>query len=204
MSTALAPVSMTLYEIEQDLVAYEETALLVTEEQRAQFEDEQRALIIASQEKRDSYGFAIRACDFQIDNSDKEVKRIEERKLFFQRLKKRLSGLMQYAIESRGTDDKGRYRRLDGKSFSFSLRANPPSVAVTNEDVVPDDKKFITVTLPLDEWRALVKNADIDLSQVTDKGKVCVSKTAIREAIDAGLEVPGADLNIGGHTLVIK
>jgi hypothetical protein len=114
---------------------------------------------------------------------------------------------VQSVIELLGVDEKGRYKKLDGKTVTFSLRTNPPSVAVTNEDAVPDIYKTITVTLPLEVWRSIVKlggEFEPDLNWATDKGKVNTSKIGIREAIDTGLEVPGADLNIGGHTLVIK
>jgi hypothetical protein len=67
--------------------------------------------------------------------------------------------------------------RLEGRASSFYLRAATPSVIFTNEALIPDEFKEQRITIAVD-------------------------KRAIREAIEAGQDVPGADLALGGQTLV--
>jgi hypothetical protein len=58
-------------------------------------------------------------------------------------------------------------RRVEGNEFSFSVKKNPPRVEVVDEEVIPAE--FVSYT-------------------------VSINKTAIRDAIEAGLKVPGAIL----------
>lgn len=68
-------------------------------------------------------------------------------------------------------------RTLEGRANTFTLRNNPPSVNITDETKIPEEYKRQTITIAVD-------------------------KLKIRDAIKAGQEVPGADLNIGGVSLM--
>jgi hypothetical protein len=70
-------------------------------------------------------------------------------------------------------------KKLEGRTLTFSLRACPPSVQIVDQAAIPADYKRETIT-------------------------VLIDKTAIKKAILAGQEVPGADLQIGSHSLVLK
>jgi hypothetical protein len=68
-------------------------------------------------------------------------------------------------------------QKLDGQTATFFLRAATPAVVISDEALVPDEFKQTTIT-------------------------VTVNKRAVKDAIEAGHVVPGADLSIGGQTLV--
>jgi hypothetical protein len=211
MSTALAPLAPSLFELEQDLQALFDTAELVTQEQETEFLADISEALQRSVEKRDRVSQFITHCGHQRDNCDSEIKRLESRKRRFELAEKRMRQYVQTVIESLGTDEKGRYRKLEGKTATFSLRAKPPSIEITNEESVPDEYKCITVTMSFKMWHSFLEGCTYEgdavakgMQELTDKAHVTVSKSAVRSAIDAGAEVPGADLNIGGHTLQIK
>jgi hypothetical protein len=70
-------------------------------------------------------------------------------------------------------------KKLEGRMSTFQLRQSPPSVVITEESEIPDEFKRTTVSVSID-------------------------KAAIKKAISSGRDVPGADLSIGGQTLVRK
>ncbi len=70
-------------------------------------------------------------------------------------------------------------KKLEGNSFTFSTRACPDSVLIADEALVPE--RFKTIRM-----------------------EVSISKAEIKKAIQAGETVEGADLKIGGLSLVIR
>lgn len=70
-------------------------------------------------------------------------------------------------------------QKLEGQTATFFLRAATPALIVSDEALVPDEFKETTVS-------------------------VSINRAAIKKAIEAGRDVPGADLAIGGQTLVRK
>ena len=108
-------------------------------------------------------------------------------------------------IENLGTDSKGKYRALEGKTTTFSLRACPPSVEVADETAIPSEYKALTLKLPAVTWEQLLDGLEIEqraavLRQVKSP-EVTVDKRSIKAAIDGGVDVPGAGLAIGRHSL---
>lgn len=210
MSTAIAPLAPSLYELEQDLQAFIDTADLVSEESQDEFQREFAEALQRSVEKRDRAGQFLIHCQQQQENCDKEIDRLKARKRSFEVAEKRVRMYVQGVIESLGTDAKGRPRKLEGNTVTFSLRAKPPAVEITNDEAVPAKYKSITVTLPLHIWEALFSDCDesdpiwAEFKAAGVLGERCVIKKAIREALDAGEDVPGADLSIGGYSLVVK
>ena len=102
-------------------------------------------------------------------------------------------------IEGLGTDSKGKYPRLEGKTTTFSLRACPPSVEVTAE------YRMLLLKLPAVTWERLLDGLEIEqrsavLEQVS-RPEVSVDKRSIKAAIDGGVDVPGAGLAVGRHSL---
>ena len=210
MSTAIVPLAPSLFDLEQDLAALLDTEVFVSPEQEAEYRQELGARLEASVEKRDRVGQFIRHCEMQQDNCDAEIERLQERKRSFIAAEKRIRQYVQVVIESLGPDAKGKPKKLEGKTVTFSLRAKPGSVEITDESVVPAEYKSTTVTLPLETWELICDDFrdDDDDPLWTEiqraKALVSVSKSAIKAAIDRGAEVPGADLSIGGHSLVVK
>lgn len=213
MTTALATIARSLYDIEQELDAFVETESLVTSEQEDEFAVELARALQASIEKRDRVGQFIRHCELQADNCDIEIKRLQERKRTYQLAEKRMRLYVQHVIESLGPDTKGRPKKLEGKAITFSLRAKPAAVEIIDEQLIPAEYKAISLTLPLELWQTLcdeVCNDDeedplwSDVKRATEKATCSVTKAAVKAAIDRGEEVPGADLSIGGYSLIVK
>lgn len=67
--------------------------------------------------------------------------------------------------------------RLEGRANTFYLRAATPSVMISDETLIPEPFRVPIVSYKID-------------------------KVAIKKAIEAGQDVPGADLALGGQSLV--
>ncbi len=204
MSTAL-----TLYNIEQHLAALLDTADMVEdpEQQEAIFQEIQQALVQAV-EKRDRCAQFLVHCRSQQAAINAEIKRLQALKKSYARAEERLEEYIVRTIQGIGPDEKGRYRKLEGRTCVFSVRACPPSVEVRNEAEIPAEFKTLTITVPATAWEAVAESLDIDermkfLASVK-KCEVAVDKNAIKAAIDGGTAVPGAELVTGKYSLVRK
>jgi hypothetical protein len=194
-----------LYVIEEHLAALIETAELVTPEQELEFRAEFQTALTAAVEKRDRVGQFLAHLEQQIDFARFEIDRLRQRKATCERALGRLENYVIEAIENLGADGKGKYRRLEGKTTTFSLRACPPSVEVMDESAIPAEYKTLTLKLPAVTWERLLDGLDIDeraavLGQVKCP-EATVDKRSIKAAMDGGGNVPGADLVTGRHAL---
>jgi phage host-nuclease inhibitor protein Gam len=201
MSTAL-----TLYNIEEHLVALLDTAEMVEtpEQQEAIFAEIQQALVTAI-DKRDRVNQFMVHCESQQAAIDAEIKRLQALKKTFVKAQERMEDYVIRTIQSLGADEKGRYRKLEGKTCVFSVRACPPSVEVRDEAAIPAEYKTLTITVPATAWEELVDNVDIEerskFLAAVKKTECAIDKRAVKSAIDGGTTVPGADLAIGRYGL---
>ena len=194
-----------LYLIEDQLAALIETAELVSPEQEQEFRMEFQAALTAAVEKRDRVGQFLGHLEQQIDFAKCEIDRLRQRKVVCERALARVEAYVIETIENLGTDGKGKYRRLEGKTTTFSLRGCPPSVEVSDESSVPSEYKTLLLKLPAVTWEQLLDGLEIEqraavLGQVKSP-EVFVEKRAIKAAIDGGADVPGAGLAGGRHSL---
>jgi len=207
-TTLLAPHPLTLYAIEEQLAAMAETAELVPEDQEQAFLEDFRTALMAAVDKRDRVGQFLAHLEQQAVFAAAEIKRLQERKAFFERALEKMEGYVIHVIEAIGPDTKGKYPKLEGRTVTFSIRDCPPSVEIKDEAAIPSDYKAITITMPALQWEALLDFLDLEQrAAVLDsvgKPKASVSKTAIKKAIGDGAQVPGADLIVGKKTLVRK
>ena len=194
-----------LYVIEDQLAALVETAELVSPEQEQEFRAEFQAALTAAVEKRDRVGQFLAHLEQQIDFAKFEIDRLRQRKATCERALARLEDYVIGTIENLGTDSNGKYRRLEGKTTTFSLRACPPSVEVADESAIPAEYKLLILKLPAVTWEQLLDGLEIEqraavLGQVKSP-EVSVDKRSIKVALDGGADVPGAGLAIGRHSL---
>jgi len=200
-----AATAAPLYLIEDQLAALIETAELVSPEQEVEFRAEFQAALTVAVDKRDRVGQFLAHLEQQIDFAKFEIDRLRQRKATCERALARLENYVIETIENLGTDSKGKYRALEGKTTTFSLRACPPSVKVSDESAIPSEYKALTLKLPAMTWEQLLDWLEIEqratiLRQM--KGpEVTVDKRSIKAAIDGGADVPGAGLAIGRHSL---
>jgi hypothetical protein len=194
-----------LYLIEDHLAALIETAELVSPEQEQEFREEFQAALTAAVEKRDHVGHFLAHLEQQIDFARFEIDRLRQRKAICERALERLESYVIGTIEGLGSDGKGRYQKLEGKTTTFSLRACPPSVEVTDESAIPSEHKALTLKLPAVTWEQLLDGLDVEqrvavLGQVKNP-EISVDKRSVKAAIDGGADVPGASLATGRHSL---
>ena len=187
MSTAL-----TLYSLEENLVALLDTADMVEdpEQQEAIFQEIVSAHL-AAVDKRDRVGQFIAHCETQQLGIDIEIKRLQALKKAYATTQEKVERYIVSTIQGFGTDEKGKFRKLEGKTCTFSIRANPPSVDVKDESAIPDAFKSLTITVPVTAWQELVDSVDIDertkfLASVK-KSEVAVDKKGVKAAIEAGV-----------------
>ena len=200
MNTAL-----TMYNIEEHLVALLDTADMVEtpEQQEAIFGEIQQALVQAV-EKRDRVSQFLVHCESQAATIDAEIRRLQGLKRGYVAAADRMESYIVRTIMAAGTDEKGKYRKLEGRTCAFSLRACPASVEIKSEESVPAEYKALTVTLPASVWEELLGGLDIDeraafLARV--KATACaIDKRAVKEAIDDGLRKVAAEAQQGGVT----
>ena len=194
-----------LYLIEDQLAALIETAELVSPEQEQEFRLEFQTALTAAVEKRDRVGQFLGHLEQQIDFAKFEIDRLRQRKAAFERALARVEEYVIQTIENLGTDSQGKYRKLEGKTTTFSLRGCPPSVEVTDESAIPSAYKTLVLKLPAVMWEQLLDGLEIErraaiLGQVKSP-EVLVEKRSIKAAIDGGADVPGAGLAVGRHSL---
>jgi hypothetical protein len=194
-----------LYVIEDHLAALIETAELVSPEQESEFRAEFQAALTAAVEKRDRVGQFLAHLEQQIDFARFEIDRLRQRKAAYEQAHSRLENYVIETIESLGTDSKGKFGKLEGKTTTFSLRACPPSVEVTDESAIPAEYKTLTLKLPAVTWEQLLDGLDIEqrsavLRQVKSP-EVSVDKRSMKAAMDGGAGVPGSGLVTGRHAL---
>jgi Siphovirus Gp157 len=120
-----------LYVIEDHLAALIETAELVSPEQEQEFRAEFQTALTAAVDKRDRVGQFLAHLEQQIDFAKFEIERLRQRRATCERALARLENYVIETIENLRTDSKGKYRTLEGKTTTFSLRSCTPSVEVT-------------------------------------------------------------------------
>jgi hypothetical protein len=193
-----------LYVIEEQLAALIETAELVSPEQEQEFRAELQTALTAAVDKRDRVGQFLAHLEQQIDFAKFEIERLKQRRATCERALERLENYVIETIENLGTDSKGKYRALEGKTTTFSLRACPPSVEVTDETAIPSEYKMLLLKLPAVTWEQLLDGLEIEqratvLRQVKSP-EVIVDKRSIKAALDGGA-VPGAGLSATRQSL---
>ena len=193
-----------LYLIEDHLAAMIETAEMVSPEQEQEFRVEFQTALTAAVDKRDRVGQFLSHLEQQIEFAKFEIERLKQRKAVFERALERLENYVIETIENLGIDCKGKYRKLEGKTTTFSLRACPPSVEVTDESAIPAEYKTLLLKLPVVLWERLLDGLEVEeraaiLAQVRNP-EIWVDKRAVKAGINGG-GVPGACLVTGRHSL---
>ena len=205
MSTEVVPFRPPLFEAEQELLVLldlDSEALSPEEETELQLRIQDQ--LQYNVEKRERFGLVLLSCDHHVEIAKREIERL---RLYVKRLESMSERMRRYgsaAIRALGVDEKGKHRKLVGRTITLFVRALPVSVDVKNEEAIPDRFKRVTVQLPAHVWLKLVDDNPL-LAGAAIKA-VDISKESIRDAIEAGEEVPGADLRLAGHdySLVVK
>jgi hypothetical protein len=215
--------NLTLYDLENNLTAFLDTAEGgVAPEQAAEFEKEFLLALEKTVEKRDRVAQFLAFCEAQQAFAVAEMERLAALKVSYWRAAERVKGYVTRVLEALGLDEKGRWRKLEGRTCLFTLCNNPVSVEITAEAEVPAEFKAVSITVSMHAWQRLLEAA-ATLEQNTDdaewaaigrlaarmaeaapKAVVSLHKREIKGILEDGGEVPGARLAIGNVTLVRK
>lgn len=162
----------SLYEHEESLIALLDTEAMVSPEQQAEFERDLTEQLQKTVAKRDKVGAFMKHLDSQIAFGAEEIKRIQDRKRLFENVRERLKGYVLDLIESLGPDAKGKMRKLEGEKFTLSLRACPVSLEITDEALIPDEFKKVTITFSLDTWNYVRQVFEESFDQFGEGGEI--------------------------------
>src|ERR1019366_207626 len=103
-------------------------------------------------------------------------------------------------------DVKDKWRKLEGNTSTMFLRGCAPSIELLEEALIPLDYKRAMVHMGAAMWDDILNALDPEfrdavLAATTNDLSVTVDKVAIKSAIEAGIEVPGAKLITNKTTL---
>lgn len=195
-----------LYDLEMHLATLIDTEELVPTDLEAEYAVELRAALLATVEKRDRVGQFMAHLESQIAFAHAEVARLKTREEFYSRAFGQMETYVSRVIESLGLDAKGKRKKLEGTTITFSLHGCDKRAEITDEMAVPSKYKRVTVTLPAETWELLCDSLDLDLrEQVLAEvrtPKVEVSTSLVKADLKAEIAVPGAIL--AGGTYLIR
>jgi hypothetical protein len=207
----LTPVSITmpLYAVEEELALFFETAEFVTPEQEEAFIADLGEAMKLAKAKRDRVGAFMSHMDAQREHAEREIERLSERCAVYSAAKERMEAYVVRILETFTRDERGRPPRLEGTTYTFTLRACPPSVDVRDEAEIPAEYKMVQMRMPAELWETMKDECSLEVrARVAEyeqsSSRVIVSRQAIKRAIDANVEVPGADIIIGKNSLVMR
>ena len=201
------PAARPLYDLEAHLAVLVDTEEMVPAELEEQFALELHAILAATVEKRDRVGQFMAHLESQVAFAHAEVARLKTREQFYATVLARMEGYVTRVIESLGLDPKGKRKKLEGTTVTFSLHGCDKRAEVTDELLVPTKYKRVTVTLPAETWESVCDSLDLDLREQVlgevKSAKVEVSTSLVKTDLKADIAVPGAKL-AGGTYLVRK
>ena len=196
--------ALTLYDIEEHLVALTDSLETVTPDQEQEFLEDFKAALTSAAEKRDRVAHHLAHLEHQQEFAAKEISRLQKFKKERAAAQVRLEGYVAYCIQSLGRDKAGKYKKLEGNTSIMFLRECPASVEVTDLDAVPLDYQNATVTLPASMLNDVLNALEDDFREevlIVSTISWAADKRAIKQAIEAGIEAPGAELISGKTTL---
>jgi hypothetical protein len=202
MATAVAVLSKptpTLFDVEEGLTAFLDTAEMVTPDQEDTFLADFEAALAAAADKRDRVAGRIARLEAQQGHAAEEIKRLQAFKKSKESEQTRIEGYVSYVIRRLGKDGKDKWRKLEGNTSILFLRGCAPSVNVVSESLIPLDYKRAMIQIGAAMWDDVLNALapefrDVVLAATTNDLSVTVDKVAVKAAIQAGIDVPGAKL----------
>jgi len=191
--------SLSLYQIESDLQAFVDSEALVPEEQLALFQAEFAAKTREAVVKRTKCIMAIQHLEGQIAHARAEENRIAAWRGSLESGLARFKDYLVRCIELSGS------KKVEADNGSLAIQANPESVEITDATLIPDEFQTVTVKMPAALYRDLLQYA-ITSHERDSIGDATFNpnKSAIKEAIKSGRDIPGADTKFGRNRLVVR
>jgi hypothetical protein len=210
MGQSLTPKQST-YDIIDMLVQVFDELEVATDEERPVIEAElQRIVSMELANKVDGLAMFGKRCDAESALLDDFIEEAKHRKSYWEKRKRKTREIIHWAMSKIGVT------LLKGKIHTISLRQGAKSVVVRNEALLPDELKLVTITLPASVW-AKIRDHAVGFHDTEDgpepetvehviSAPACVvpRKTAIREALNRGEVIPGAELAQSEDILTIR
>lgn len=213
---------VSLYDVEDTLLAFLETAELVPADDEA-FKKDLMTAVEASKDKRESVGRFILQCEATAGFAAEERKRLADRERVFTNIAKRLRAYVADLIVSLPMVMKGKkasFQKLEGHTLTMAVRSNPASLSVEMDKLDPA-YHTLTFTVPFAVWQDIsgvlmgADREDLIETVLKDKPPLLLDTKAIRKALTDGEEqaeargelfagIPGAKLESGGVSLRIS
>lgn len=200
MSTGLS-----LYRVEENLLALLDTEELVAPDLEAQWLADLNHALSEAEDKREAFGQFLLWLDSQEEAGKKEIERLKRRNETIANAARKLKRYAIDIIKSWGVDKKGKYRKLTGHTVTMWARALPASVDILDEALVPDEFKIAHVRMPMPRWMRLVQ-ANPGLAAEATLNLITIPKEPLEKELLAGRHIDGVDMKLSGHdhSLVVK
>ena len=199
---------MSLFELEQELEAFENTIDLVPDADRPEFLERFRRAYVATAAKIDRTQAVRVMLESQITAGKQEIDRLKERGERLQRHLDRMDANLVFIIKLRDPDAKGKYKPLEGNVCSFSANKCPPSVQILDEAEVPDAYKDAKIVLSMELWNELLDALDIEraahIADAVKRPEITIRKTDVKSTLQSDAPVPGAKLVTDKYSLRVK
>jgi len=203
----------TFYVIADDLTAYEETRMMLQERMAAGPPDEERADIdreLAEVEvhldrirhelanKVDALAAVIERLGVERGVMHERRDRLKTKEQAYERAER---GLREYAVRVMQMNGHKKFKTPTNTLFLRETKA----VDILDPDMIPAEYMNAEVKLPLWLWNEIVEivNASVSAEVAQNTGALRVktepSLSAIRKAIESGVDVDGADMRLNVH-----
>jgi hypothetical protein len=193
----MATLDLSLYQLEEGLVAFLDTEALVAPEQEQAFREELAEQVKTTVAKRDRVYAFLCQCEVTAANCGDEIKRLRARKQRFENAARRMRDYLAYILESLGRDERGKWRKLEGHTVTFGLRDNAAKPDILHPELLPAEFWDLAVTLPESAWHRLLRALEGTGLEPTLRNALAASTRTINgDRVEADLKqargVPGA------------
>ena len=199
---------LTLYDIEENLLALIDTEEMCPEDQLAEHAAALAETGEAAVAKRDRSIQFIRSVESAIDGLRVEALRLTEKRRRLAAGLDRYEKYLIHVIEMSGQQTSATIKRLKGRLGDLCAVTNSPSLRIIDETAIPESWRRASVEMDAELWDEIVATLRQQDFWREDLRGCKVSKSidtaAIKAALKRGETVPGADLDLSGVSFRIK
>lgn len=195
--------AQSLLQLEEEFWALLDTEDLVPSDQRQKFAMELQSAFAKTVAKRDRTKAFIKHCRDRRDSIKKQREDLQRVSNAYQSAEDFVRQYIKFVIESLGRDEKGKYRKLKGDTSTFYLSDAESKLKILEPETIPAKYKLATITLPAAQWEELKRQHE-HLDTVAQKVSLDIDEDRIKDDLEAGEEVPGADLEMNRTTLNVR
>ena len=150
-------------------------------------------------EKADRIGRFLRVMEARIQFCRSEASRLQDRARICDRKVTQTKNMVLYYLMSR------ELKKIEGKEFTLRIQKNSQdSVRFIDESQVPMCFRKVEATLDVQLWEEVVAAVPRELNQmlISSIREMVPSNEAIKQAVQNGVPVPGAEVYRGNHLRV--